>query len=526
MKAERDAALERALQAEKAIEDAHLIKLSEFVRRNDLLIHDSTDTSAHLKTGNRKATVTTLSDWTPNITLPQGFWAKLTRFEKNRTYRSERDVTQHNLPLLKAVLEGLEVSDHVQVLTELHYFDVKPDLTLVFGNNQVVGMSWEDKKGNQGNRLWESGTESAGQVYDQLAVNHVSLGAAVYGIQSTYNQVRLVSSHDFSNVALDRAATAEVATAGATEATTPDRPAVAKPDKKRRAKKTDVETFQNASKKEMKLMQEIDDGDRTFYASKVYSLGDEEQENRDYITLLATAILLAQQSVKIQDRDITKIPLRGPAREFNCNQRRIVNRGVSLKNGIMFDLHPTKAHKIFYAFKQIGYGGSAVCCLAAATSSAACVLKIFHQRGSEGEKLAAAEAANWKKIYRNSFDFVAAYEASNVHFLVLPFLHVSTCYTEREPLMKGDEKSPLWMALQKFASSGYSHEDIKWHHVGWMYQKTKKRKQNGEDSQEWPREVVLFDLGKVSQLEASRRDKWVKDTFEELKERHGAPDPE
>jgi hypothetical protein len=85
--------------------------------------------------------------------------------------------------------------------------------------------------------------------------------------------------------------------------------------------------------------------------------------------------------------------------------------------------------------------------------------------------------------------------------------------------MEGQKESLLWKALHHMAKKGYAHSDLKWHHVGWLRMCGKKRNVEGEKKPE--RRAFLFDLGAVRVLEPSEREKWVAESFNELRKHSG-----
>jgi hypothetical protein len=260
--------------------------------------------------------------------------------------------------------------------------------------------------------------------------------------------------------------------------------------------------------------------ERTFFASKLYEFGNDEQENKETIKLIATAIMLAKQSVDAPARNMAAVPLSGPARIFDCSRGLIYNSPVYLQNGIQFDLRPTSQHKIFHAFKQIGVGGTSVCCLATTQNSAACALKVFNATGKEVQKLAKKEADNWEKIYqRNDWKFISAYVINDRHFLVLPYFEVPSNKSQRDSLVHGERNSLLWEALARIANAGYAHDDIKWHHVGTIRTQTNKRDRNGNCA--WEEKALILDLGDeyLQTLQPNEQDSWVSEKFKFLKER-------
>jgi hypothetical protein len=87
--------------------------------------------------------------------------------------------------------------------------------------------------------------------------------------------------------------------------------------------------------------------------------------------------------------------------------------------------------------------------------------------------------------------------------------------------MEGREESLLWKALDRMAKKGYAHSDLKWHHVGWLRMRMCGKKRNVEGEKKPERRAFLFDLGAVRVLEQSEREKWVAESFHELRKRSG-----
>lgn len=172
-----------------------MISLAEFVKK-PLRICNHTDSSAHTSTRNVKATYEEVST-VPVVTLPNGFWDKAIRHKPdNCWYASEAHVTLFNVELLKALREGLGID--FTIVPQSANMDVEPDLSLFFSKNRLPALNWEDKKGI-GVGMWANDSECAGQVFEQLMLTKMNVGGEAYGIQSTYNGVRLVSTNDWSN---------------------------------------------------------------------------------------------------------------------------------------------------------------------------------------------------------------------------------------------------------------------------------------------------------------------------------------
>jgi hypothetical protein len=396
-------------------------------------------------------------------------------------------------------------------------------------------MSWEDKKDNGGDATWESDTEVAGQVFEQLMVTHIGLGGPAYGIHSTFNAVRLVSNVDFGGNHEDTVTVpVRAADANANAGNTPDR-VLPLPLGALRSTPSELVTLARRTNKEAeqdgckqtRVSEIIHHGQmpREFYASRVFHLpesddADRREKNMAVIRLIATACLLAMQSVNAPRRDVNAIPFKGPARVFNLGQKTIHNSTVELPQGIQYDLLPNAKHKIFYSFRQVGDGANAVCCLATVSNGAACALKIFREGGEAGKELAAAEEQNWASIYADQrWRFVRHTNINDTWILVLPYFHVPCNREERHALMEGREESLLWKALDRMAQKGYAHSDLKWHHVGCLTIRRKKHSIEGKEKYE--KMAFLFDLGNVGVLLPSERDEWVTESFKAFESRSG-----
>jgi hypothetical protein len=64
-------------------------------------------------------------------------------------------------------------------------------------------------------------------------------------------------------------------------------------------------------------------------------------------------------------------------------------------------------------------------------------------------------------------------------------------------------QSAVWNGLERFAASGYKHNDLNWRHVGIL-------PAHGEER------VFLFDLGEVSELATTETDAWIGSSYEKL----------
>lgn len=105
-----------------------------------------------------------------------------------------------------------------------------------------------------------------------------------------------------------------------------------------------------------------------------------------------------------------------------------------------------------------------MCCLAVACDASVCALKIFKKSFSKQE--AEAELEHWKIIYSDKcqqWSFMRVVEVNGTVILVLPFFDVPSNEQECASFLEGDtdQDTGLWKALDSFASTGHTHDDLK-----------------------------------------------------------------
>lgn len=527
-----------------------MVSLSDFVKKS-LRISNHTDSSAHTNTKNVKASFVEVAT-VPVVAVPEDFWCKLIRYKPDSCwYSSESHVTLFNVELLNAIIEGLGID--CTVVPQVANMDVEPDLSLFFSKNRLPALNWEDKKGI-GNSMWSNDSACAGQVFEQLILTKGNVGGEAYGIQSTYNGVRLVSTHDWSNHPPLSPPSPPASSPQSGVTVTPDRNtstfflqgSLSSPPKRASVKSSKDKAVRKIPKIPAPLNQPVGDLlkrtritdlglPREFFASKVYELGDDtsenmEAKNKEVVNLLCAALLLAQESANTPKADLCGVPYKGVCRVFNLGtKKKIFPSSVEIKDGIRFEQCPTLQNKLFYSLTQVGSGATAVCCLAVTSDASICALKIFKKTISQKE--AEAELEHWKTIYsrrsKKQWSFMRVEAVAGTVILVLPFLNVPGNKQERMPFLEGDKDQDtlLWKALDSFAATGHTHDDLKWHHVGAVSatsSTTKKRRRCENPKQQM--EAFLLDLGKVTRngkmKDPVERRIWVKDNFAVLKRRH------
>jgi hypothetical protein len=138
------------------------------------------------------------------------------------------------------------------------------------------------------------------------------------------------------------------------------------------------------------------------------------------------------------------------------------------------------------------------------------VIKFFN-RGPNAKTKAEQEGMYWKEIYAKEYgwNFCGFRDLDGVSCLLMPYLR-EVSLEERAGLFQNVRESLLWKALSFFAKKGYSHNDLKWSHVGTFLHGTQKVKT-----------VALFDLGHVSILDSKDHNSWVTEAYNTLVERAG-----
>jgi hypothetical protein len=229
---------------------------------------------------------------------------------------------------------------------------------------------------------------------------------------------------------------------------------------------------------------------------------------------------------------VSQIPLKGPVRVIkvgttkegmeNGDSSCSLNE-VRLCGGIPFNHHPPPNSLVFYAWSQLGIGSTGTCCLATVASGAVCILKFFHPRLGDSAVRASKEKSKWNHIYEEeNWTFIDVYDVNGTSMLVMPYLRAPEDKAARDLLLSGEKESPLWKVLKAFADKGMKHDDLKWRHVriGRKGNTGRNSKAGKGDIASTVEQVFLLDLGSVSDLEPIDALKWVKKSFEEMKEQN------
>jgi hypothetical protein len=372
--------------------------------------------------------------------------------------------------------------------------------------------------------MWDNNSECAGQAFDQLMLTKSGLGGVAYGVMSTYNGVRMLSTENWSGrsalavaptLPMDSTVSADgqpqnkttsdrlVAFSPPTKSVSTSKATLASPSRKHKdTKRTpsndsgnnipipNESTAPSVTLEDVALppntvrtteLVESLDLERKCFASKVYSFGAKgapnmEAQNKAVIEMICVALLLAEESTKIHKCGLREVPFESVCRKFSLGKDpRVSPSNVFIQDGIDFDRCPTAKHNVFSSLTQVGRGSTAMCCLAVASDAAVCALKIF--RKTMTKAWVDTELSNWQALYNDqNGTFMRLSEASGTYVLVLPFLNVPSNAEDRQSFLVGatEQDTLLWKALDGFASKGYAHNDLKWSHVGTLTLSNKK----------------------------------------------------
>jgi hypothetical protein len=545
---ETERIIDETEQLKAQLKSTNKVTLEAFCKL-PLFIQDNSESTAHVNTL-KEAEIKEVD--LPLIDLPHTFWTSCYSAEYRsgrRSAQNEAHVEKFCGQLIDAVGDALVAIGYIDetnlpdVVPRVNVMDVIPDLTIVFGENRYLGATIEVKKHVKGQLRDIFGPNVAGQVFEQLYLSKLGLSGNSYGLISTYNSVRLVSTGSFKddmkelNGFLD-----SIGATTSTKTSTPDTKLPASSERLNAISEsissvTNVTKLASGRTRVAAEIEKLDDVPYTIYAMKRADLPDKDDfknkneeavvQNRQVIMTIATFLLLASRSVSAHPRDVSASPLQGPVRVINT--RNVKNKKqngdsscsmevVKLPRGIHFNSHPS-THQKFYAWSQLGVGSTGTCCLATVSSGAACVLKFFHHKLHNLQEEAEAERDNWKHIYEEEkWTFIKVYKVNGTVMMVMPYLRPPEDKKERDELLAGDEKSLLWEALKAFADKGKRHADLKWRHVGITIKENKKRKRM--NAGETRKQVFLLDLGSVSHLEAKDANAWVANSFKAMKSRY------
>lgn len=424
----------------------------------------------------------------PEIEIDDSFWDER-MFNFEGVIDSEAIVNSHLYQIIRRIIKALGLNSHLQVILDVPtIMDKTPDVSIRTKVNKIIIGTVEGKKPPKGpngdeerEKIFGSDTAVAGEVFEQLCVCKIQLGADTVGLVSTLNGFQLLSTKDLSNEGTLTMDKAKSAFEGKNKDTDNDNNQNSSSHGQRAPKKRKAETDglteskpkgsnENTEDGKVSIIMNEADDKRQYFASEVFSFGNKEEQNKNVFKLLATFILLCVKSLEESLRqkvDYSK----------TCNIRVRVDTQNATFNFTQVCLHiqfnemPSKKYSKFYVIRQLGYGNGS-CCLACTEYSEPCTVKFFHRRRrttlNKLKEASEAEVENWKEMYCSdySFPFVEVLQIGECNILVMPLLRVPAGKSEKELLLERDTESLTYKALLHFRRKGYIHNDLGWHHIG------------------------------------------------------------
>lgn len=539
-------------------------RLQDIARQN-IKIRNETASSSHTNTNHRRASHKHME--IPQINLPETFWDCQTEYKFPKNINGEPGVNASIMALIGVVTTALGLEDHIDALLDVPIIDTAADVAIKTDINKQLCGTVEGKKppktSEEREKIFGSGTDVAGEAFEQLFLTKIQTGSLAVGLISTLQTFQLISLEDIGTITSSRPRLTLTPTEAKEffekhnqskeSAVTPDRPKSlvdatetgVPVRKKSNLKKTGAPPKKKkpllgeTPKKEGRVSVTIKEAaaKREYFATDPISFGNDEAENRKVFELLAVYMLLCVESLKEQPDgplDLTKENVRCLTREVRTDAATFAFKEIELAHGIYFDDQPKQKESVFYAIRQLGHGQNGVCCFACTTSCSPCVIKFFRQ--DHDFKSVEKEAELWKTLYGDlGFHFVKAYNQPRP-LLIMPYLRVPCNLAERNQLVNGDENSLLYKALKGFAKKKHIHKEIFWHHVGLievsppMQQNSSRgasrkrvwRKKSSSPEVETTTVVVICDLAHAEPCENKTEcENWVKDSFNAMKGRMG-----
>ena len=528
------------------------------VARKRIAIRSETMSSAHTNTGHSPAEYSGME--IPKVILGEEFWQTPTKCEFPDHIDSEAEVNGLLVLLLKDIVNALGLKPHLKAIVDVPIMDTAPDVAITTFQNKILIGTVEGKKPargkNEHDAIYGSGTAVAGEVFEQLYLSCMQNDTFAVGLLSTFNSFCLVSTENLSEYTLSSKDALDFLNKTAKEiaSTTPDKLKTLVEAKrksgKNKAKRPKVKGTkappkgEGAKKGRVAVAILKHKAERKYFATKEVSFGENEEQNREVIKLLATYVLLCvdvQRKRPCQPLDLTKSNVECLTRYLIAGKEKFAFQQICLPEGIFFNLLPQKSETHYHAIRQLGYGWNGVSCFACTNSCAPCVIKFFRNRCDLDETFLAAkkEAYWWNHLYGElgfNEDVVKAYKSPRI-LLVMPFLRTPCDFSERKKLVAGKkEDSLLYKALKHLATKKCIHKEVFWHHIGLVGTPASmddldsqnggmnclpKRSQRVEGNV-IPETAVFCDLAHVETcVEKEKLSKWVEECFQRMKDRMG-----
>ena len=261
-------------------------------------------------------------------------------------------------------------------------------------------------------------------------------------------------------------------------------------------------TFINDPKSSLNTRSQTKKIERIIYCSD-YSNVEKDKSWENSINVLAHFLKLAEGSIRSGEFSY-EIPLKTPlparkmrldGAEMFANATIKFEKEPDLKNCLLSD--ESEVENIFL-FKHLGMGQNGDCCLATTESGHSfCAVKFFSDRKVASQS-AEAEVQKWHAIYTKLPKAKVVRlphidQSGETDFcLCMPYL----IPIESKERHTEDSRALIKTCLEDFAKSGYHHNEVKWHHLG-FFGKGKERK------------VYLCDLSDLVECGKESDEKWI-----------------
>jgi hypothetical protein len=223
-------------------------------------------------------------------------------------------------------------------------------------------------------------------------------------------------------------------------------------------------------------------------------------ESENIIKLIATFIRLACRPLREKKSmpkmskmacralDLNVNSAKGSGGDMRCSFEKMSWETIDLASCVNF-----KTDKEIFLFRHLGGGANGGCCLALTKNGGqCCAVKFFlDQDGPSRLKLAQNELVNWNAVYGHDTQLPKCHVGNLPNsdgYLCMPYLRPISKSERQTCINNGKVKD----ALNRFAVSGYKHNDVCWRHLGW-----------------WQEKLYLLDLGDISECEEQDRQAWV-----------------
>jgi len=170
------------------------------VASKSITLQSETASSAHAYANHAAAAHQVMR--TPKVASGEEFWKTSTSCEFPECIDSEAEANSLLRGLLKDIVKALGMTPHVKVNLAVPVMDTVPDLGVTTQRNKLLVGTIEGKKPARSEaenlRIYGSGTDVAGEAFEQLHLCSIQNNTFSVGLLSTCNSFSLVSTANLS----------------------------------------------------------------------------------------------------------------------------------------------------------------------------------------------------------------------------------------------------------------------------------------------------------------------------------------